>query len=119
MKLFVTNKSKEELNLDEMVMTTQEFADIRNHPFIATSMIDAIIIDFCEEIKLGYIESISKYVKVIPKIDHELTSYDVSLLTELYRDKAAELRYAFLLDKEKLKSIVNELKEEFSWEEYY
>lgn len=119
MRLCVTDDIKDDVSFDMVVMTSSEFNCIKSHPFIISSRFDEIVIDVTSNIQLGYIKQIMGVTKVIPKIVREITPHTVSVLCELYKERAAELRYTFIRDKEGFKELINEMKDEYCWEQFY
>ena len=120
MVLRVSNRiPRDSVNLNEIVMSIEEFADIRNHPYISTQRFDSIVVDLEKNIPLGYLLAVSKTTRVIPRIVTECNTDVVRLLAELYPDRAAEIRYSYIRDKERLSIIIEELKKSYDWESYY
>lgn len=120
MILRVSNRiPRDSVNLNEVAMSIEEFADIRNHPYISTQRFDAVVVDLEKNIPVGYLSAVSKTTRVIPKIVTECNTDVVRLLAELYPDKAAEIRFSYIRDKERLSSIITELKKSYDWESYY
>ena len=119
MRLYVTDEIKEDLSFDSVVMTSSEFNCIKAHPFIVSSRFDEIVIDITEKVQLGYIKQVMSVTKVIPKIIGEITSHTVSVLCELYKDRAAEMRYTFIRDKDGFIELINKMKTDYCWEQFY
>lgn len=119
MKLYITDKQVDNMTFDTMIMSVNEFNDIHAHPFIASSKFDVIVVDLDCNIKLEYLNYLLANNKVIPKYTNELNSYIISALSAIYKDKAAELRYSFIRDREACLRVINNLKNEFEWELYY
>lgn len=118
MRLYVTDTQSDEVSFDVVRISTNEFNQIRNHPYIASMRFDEVIVDISPSIKLGYLIPLMKHTRVIPKIG-EIDSHTITILSEICRDRAAELRYSFIRDKEKCKEIVENLKEEYGWNQFY
>lgn len=119
MKLYITDKPVENLTFDTMVMSVNEFNDIHAHPFIASSKFDVVVIDLDSKVKIEYLGHLCGNVKVIPKYTGELTSYIVTALSTIYRDKAAALRFSFLRDKTECIKLIETIRQEFEWDMYY
>ena len=118
MRLYITDTVSDEVSFDVVRITTGEFNEIRNHPYIASMRFDEVIVDITPKIKLGYLIPLMKSTKLIPRIN-EIDSHTITILSELCRDRAAELRYSFIRDKEQCKEIVEKLKEEYGWNKFY
>jgi hypothetical protein len=74
MTLYITNE-EHELELGKVQMTLQEFIDVRNHPYIATSGFEYAVIDLDESIPAGYLRVLGTKVRIIPKmISEEITN---------------------------------------------
>ena len=117
MVLRVTDKSQQDVSIETIVMTVNEFIDIANPPFIASSNFDALILDLDKRIPFGYCKVISGKIRIIPKfatIDADV----IRLLSECYPDYAPLLRTSFIRDKEKLNVILMEMKAKFFWDKY-
>lgn len=119
MKLIITDEINQDVAFDTVVMSSSEFNNICSHPYIASSKFDAIVVDLRCKIRQGFLSQVAKTTLVIPKITEELNSHSISILTELYKERSAELRYNFMKDKERLKDIVSEMAAEFCWHEFY
>lgn len=119
MRLYVTDDIREDVSFDSVTMTSAEFNCIKSHPFIISSRFDEIVIDVTDKIQLGYMTRLMSVTKIIPKILGEVTSHIVSVLCEIYKDRAAELRYTFIRDKEGFVELLNEMRTEYCWEQFY
>ena len=119
MRLLITDNPREEVSFDIIQMSTIEFNNIHNHPFIASTKFDEVVVDLNNKIRLGYLAPLMKTTKVIPRITTELDSYGVSILCEIYRERSAELRYAFMKDKDEFNRIINDMKTQYEWERFY
>lgn len=119
MKLIITDDAKQDLSFDTVIMSASEFNNICSHPYIASSGFDAVVVDLRCNIKLGFLSKVSSTTIVIPKVIGELNAHSVSILTELYRERSAELRYNFMKDKQHFAEIVSEMEEEFHWKDFY
>lgn len=119
MRLYVTDDIKDDVSFDVVIMTSSEFNCIKSHPFIISNRFDEIVIDITNSIQLGYIKHVMSVTKVIPRIIGEITSHTVSILCEIYKDRAAELRYTFIRDREGFTELVNEMRDEYCWEQFY
>lgn len=120
MRLLITDElDDEDISFDIVKMSTLEFNTECVHPFIASSNFDEIIIDTDAKVNLVYVRNLMRVSKVIPRIHGELTMQSVSILCELYKERAAELRVLFIRDKEAFNKIIEELKQTFQWETFY
>ncbi len=120
MRLYVEDKPiDEDVSFDVVRMSVPEFNSLNNQPFIICSKFDEVIIDVSRDININIVKYVMKVTKVIPRIGGELNSHSVALLCELYKEKAAEIRFNFLRDKEKFETTVNTLKTQYEWEKFY
>ena len=104
-----------EAGLDTMCLSPAEFADKGYHPFLATTQFDKVVIELSSDIPAGYIgQLVVKGNKVIP-VFNELNAKTLQQLCEIVPDRSAELRYAFMRDKTKLATIVDELRVAYNW----
>lgn len=120
MILRVTNIDKaEDMSLDTVIMPISEFCDIHSHPYLASAGFDYIVVDLDPNIFPGYLRALlGKYV-VIPRIVSEVTQDTVRLLTELYPEYAARIRYTFIREKGNIGVVIDELRKKFEWDKYY
>lgn len=118
MKLVISDKEVE-LTLGEVSMSISEFCSILNHPYIVSQDFDCIVVDLDSSIPSGYLSAMIGRTKVIPRINGDITTDIVRLVAELYPEHAAELRFAFIRNKEKLPEIINKLKDDFQWKDFY
>jgi hypothetical protein len=119
MRLIITDEIKEELSFDTIMMTSLEFNDIHNHPYIASSNFDVILIDLRCKINLAYLRPLMKTTKVVPFIVGDITSNGVSILSELCKDRSAELRIYYMRDKSMFNKLIEDMKSEYCWNEFY
>ena len=119
MRLIVTDDSNMELGFDTVIMSSSEFNNICSHPYIASSHFDAVVVDLSCKIRLGYLSQVAGITLVVPKVTRELNGNSVSILSELYQERAAELRINFMRDKAKFFEIVTGMEEQYRWKDYY
>ena len=120
MKLRVTNTDKaEDMSLDTVIMPISEFCDIHSHPYLASAGFDFIVVDLDAEIKPGYLRALLGKYLVIPRIVGDVTQDTVRLLTELYPEYAAKIRYTFIREKGNIGDVITELRNKFEWNKYY
>lgn len=115
MRLYITDTIDDEISFDVVRMTTSEFNEIRNHPYIASMRFDEVVVDITPKIKLGYLIPLMKVTRVIPKIN-EIDSHTIAVLSELCREHSAELRFTFIRDKDKCRELIEKIKEEYRWD---
>lgn len=119
MRLVVSDIDTDDVSFDTIRMSITEFNDVRYHPFIVSHSFDEIVIDLSEKVKVGHVRPLLAISKVIPKVVGEITTHTVSILCELYPDRSAQLRYTFMRDKEELGRIVERMKTEYGWADFY
>lgn len=118
MRLHVTDNPPEDKSFDVVYITPVEFNHLRNHLFIASSKFDEVLVEVSPKIKIGTLIPMIGATKIIPLIT-EVNNHTVSLLSELCRDKAAQLRFTYIRDKEACKELVNEIIDEYGWRKFY
>lgn len=119
MILRITNTPYEDIPLNHLVMPIPEFVDIRNHPWLASHDFEAVVIDLDESIPIGYLRNMVGKFLVVPVITGEINSSVIRMLSELYPEEVANLRFSFLRDKAKVPEIIEGLKKAHEWEKYY
>lgn len=119
MRLYITDEQKEDLSFDIITMTTSEFNSIKNHPFISSSKFDEVVIELNENIQLGFIRPLMATTRIIPKIVGDITPHIISILCELYKERAAEIRYTYIRNKDTFGEYLEKMKKEFCWEQFY
>lgn len=119
MRLIVTDRDINNVSFDTVVMSIGEFNDICSHPYIATANFDEVVVDLDDKVKLGHLRPVMSITKVIPRVLSEITTHTVSVLSELYPEYAAKMRYTFIRDKEGIKDLIDKMCEEYHWSEFY
>lgn len=119
MRLLVTDEPKDDLGFDVIQMSTAEFNDKRCHLFIASHDFDAIVIELSDKLQLNRIKPVMGTTCIIPKIPAELTSHTISILCEIYPEMAAKLRYTFIRDKNGIAKLLEDMKTQFHWDDFY
>ena len=118
MILRITNASVEDIALNQVVMTISEFADIHNHPWLATQSFDMVIVDLVEGIPQGYLKPLVGKFLTIPVIKGELNPSKIRMLGELYPEESAALMFNFIRDKKALESLLKKMEEKYEWNKY-
>lgn len=119
MRLIVTDRQIDNVSFDAVVMSIGEFNDICTHPYIASSNFDEVVVDLDDKVKLGHLRPVMSITKVIPYVMDTITTHTISILSEIYPDYAAKMRYTFMRDKDGIKALINEMCEKFRWSEFY
>lgn len=119
MRLIVTDNPGDSISFDVVTMSIGEFNDICSQPYIASSKFDEVVIDLTDKVKLGHVRPVMGITKVIPKIPEEITAHTISVLSELYPERSAELRYTFIRDKKGIKTLLDKMCEMYHWNEFY
>ena len=119
MRLIISDTKQDEVSFDVITMSTTEFNDVRYHPFIVSSNFDEAVIELTDKVKVGHVRPLMSIMKVIPKVVEELTPHTISILCELYPDMSAKLRYTYIRDREELNRVVELMKKDYKWEEFY
>lgn len=119
MRLFVTETPVEDVSFDMVNMSVAEFNNVSCHLFIVSQDFDEVVIELSDKVNLGMIRPLMSRTKVIPKVPADMTSHIISLLCEMYPEKSAELRYAFIRDKSKANTVVTDMCKENGWAQFY
>ncbi len=114
MRLIVT-ETNEEHPIDVVTATPHEFNGIALHLYMLSNNFDEVIVELSDWIQLGKIRPLMSHTRVIPKIPEKVTSHTISLLTEMYPEKAAELRYTFMRDPSHIKEKIDEIGKTLNW----
>ena len=119
MKLIVTDNGKFIPDLEYAVMPVAEFNRISNHPFIASSNFECIILDLNSQLEIKYIQAVVANNIVIPLLGDTIDSRVIGMLSEIYKDRAAELRYTFIRDRANINNFINEMRKQYRWDDFY
>lgn len=119
MRLLLTDDVTREVSFDAVTMTSTEFNTVSSHPYIVSHRFDTVVVDLNLKVSLKYLRLLIGITRVIPRVVGELTADSVGILSEIYPDKAAELRVLFMRDKDSFDKLINDLAEQFHWDEFY
>lgn len=121
MKLYITDNTDIEVSIDTTVIGSTEFNSVQSHPYIRTAGFSVVLVDITNnKIKFPYVQGVMQFASVVPYYSGgEISEFGISILCELYKDRAAELRYYSFVDMNKFEEIVLKLKEDYQWELYY
>ena len=120
MKLYISDNPNIDITFDSVIMPSYEFNDVRCHPYIVGTGFDVAVVDICNcKVKIPYIERLMTILPVIPIITDELNDDGISILSALYKDKAAALRMNYLNDDPDLDNVIKELSDKYKWKEFY
>lgn len=119
MRLYVSDVPVEDINIGTITMTQNEFNCIKSQPFIASSKFDVVVIEVTDTTDINIIKHLRNVTRVIPKLPEDITSHMVAVLSELYKERAAEIRFTYMRNKEDFVALVNKMKEEYCWEQFY
>lgn len=116
MKLVVSSNQSLEEDFDTMRMEPIEFNHLHAHPYIATAGFSEVQLDLNDDINPAYVSYLAKatWIRPIYK-DFNLSANAILILSYVYTDRAAALRYFNLSDKEKLHSLLEELAKTYEW----
>lgn len=118
MVLRVTNDNIDG-TLGTAVMSIEEFCVIRNHPFIASSHFDSVVVDLDERIPAGYLKHLVGTTKLIPKLIGPVTTHTIRMLSEIYPEYAPRLRHTFLLNRAGVSGLISEIAGTYRWDKFY
>lgn len=119
MKLLVSTDVEQEVSFDTVVISPTEFCTSAGHLFILSHDFDVCIVELSDKIQFGYLNKLVGKMTVIPKVIDPINAHTITLLTELFPEKSAELRYASIRNPESVKNIIAELSKSFNWESFY
>lgn len=119
MRLYVTDSDIDNTTIDLVVMNQSEFNCIKTQPFLASSKFDEVVIELTDTTDLDIVRNLMRVTKVIPKVPDECTSHMVAVLCEIYKDRAAELRFTYMRSKEKFKELIDSMKTQYCWQQFY
>ena len=116
MKLIVSTDTSLEEDLDTLMMNPTDFNHLHVHPYIATAGFDEVQVDLRDKISPAYISHLARITLIKPIYSSfDLSGDAIVLLSYIYPDKAAALRFFSLSDKEKLNTLLTELAKDFDW----
>lgn len=116
MILIVSDDKSVEDSLDTIVMPAADFNELATHPYIATAGFDFIYLDLRCALNELYVQQLVKACCVIPMYkDFELTPNAINVLSYVYREQAAALRFYNVKDKGKFKELLQKLAESYKW----
>lgn len=116
MKLIVSSNPSLEEDFDTVLMNPTEFNHLSAHPYIATAGFSEVQLDLSEKIEAAYVSHLMKMTVIKPIYkDFELSGNAILVLSYLYPDKAAALRFYSMQDKQKLIELLESLAKEYEW----
>lgn len=116
MILIVSNDSGVEDSLDTISMPASDFNQLATHPYIATAGFEYIYLDLRCNLNELYVQQLVKACCVIPMYkDFELSPNAINILSYIYREQAAALRFYSVKDKEKFKELLQKLCDAYKW----
>lgn len=118
MLLRVTDKERE-LMLGEILLTVDEFVNIRNHPYLVNAQIDTAVIDLDDRVPSDVLKAMLGKIRIIPVIPEDITAKIVQHLVVLYPEKAPVLRHKYFMDKGELSSEIYALRKTYDWDSFY
>lgn len=116
MILIVSDDNRLQDSLDTIVMPAVDFNQLATHPYIATAGFDFIYLDLRCQLNELYVQQLVKACCVIPMYkDFELSANAINVLSYLYREQAAALRFYHIKDKSKFVELLQKLSESYNW----
>lgn len=116
MILIVSDDSNVDSSLDTIVMPASDFNQLATHPYIATAGFDYIYLDLRCALNELYVQQLVKACCVIPMYkDFELSLNAINVLSYIYREQAAALRFYHVKDKAKFSELLQKLSETYKW----
>lgn len=119
MRLIVTDRQIDNTSFDEVIMPISEFNDICSHPYIASANFDEVVVDVEDRVKLGHLRPVLSITKVIPRITDIISTHTISILSELYPEHAAKMRYTFMRNKDGIRELIDKMCEDYHWSDFY
>lgn len=118
MILIVSNDNSLEDSLDTIVMPASDFNQLATHPYIATAGFEYIYLDLRCSLNELYVQQLVKACCVIPMYkDFELSNNAINILSYIYREQAAALRFYHVKDKPKFEELLQKLCDTYKWRE--
>ena len=109
MELWVTDR-KDVGTLGDVLMTINDFIDIKNHPFIASRKFKKCHITIDERIPANLFSEVSKFVLTIPMNEEvHVTKNNLTMICKMLPSRAAIIRHMFYSDKDNVDKFVNDL----------
>lgn len=116
MILIVSDNDNIESSLDTIVMPAIDFNQLATHPYIATAGFDCIYLDLQCTLNELFVQQLVKACLVVPMYtDFELSPNAVNILSYIYREQAAALRFYYVKDKDKFNALLESLCETYKW----
>ena len=116
MILIVSDDSHIEDSLDTIVMPASDFNQLASHPYIATAGFDFIYLDLDCQLNELYVQQLVKACCVIPMYrTYELSQNAINILSYIYRESAAALRFYYIKDKARFNGLLDQLVESYKW----
>lgn len=116
MILIVSDSSDVDVSLDTIVMPASDFNQLATHPYIATAGFEVIYLDLRCSLNELYVQQLVKACLVIPMYeDFELSLNAINILSYLYREQAAALRFYNVKDKAKFNELLQKLCDTYKW----
>lgn len=116
MILIVSDDNKLEDSLDTIVMPAFDFNQLATHPYIATAGFDCIYLDLDCSLNELYVQQLVKACCVIPMYrNFDLSQNAINILSYIYREQAAALRFYFVKDKMRFKDLLQKLCDTYKW----
>ena len=119
MRLLVSLNTEQDVSFDVIVISPYEFCTNAGQLFTISHDFDSCVVELSDKMQLGFLNKLRERMIVIPKIVDGVNSHTISLLTELYPEKSAEMRYALIRNPESINDIINSLSETFKWKSFY
>ena len=93
----------------------KEFNFIKAHPYIASSNFSKIYLDLSCPVNPKFIEMLNGKAIITPVSGGEITQDVISVLSRLYPEDGAALRYYFIKDKTQLGKTLLLLSNKYGW----
>lgn len=115
MVLFITDNERIEEDFDTIVMSSKEFNFVKAHPYIASSNFSKIYLDLSCPVKPKWIDLLKTKTVLTPVSSGGITQDTINLLTHIYPDDSAALRYYYVKDKAQLAKLLSSLSSRYGW----
>lgn len=114
MKILVTSKDVD-LTFDTIVVAPSDLNLPQFHLYAMSNNIDCVVVDMEEDVPTGKLRHLMTRVRVTPRLPETITPHTITLLSEVYPDKAAEFRYAFMRDRNNIRNVLVDFGTKMNW----
>ena len=118
MRILVTDKNVD-LTFDTIVVAPSDLNLPQFHLYVISNNIDCVVVDMEENVPTGKLRLLMSRVRVTPRLPEVITPHTITLLSEVYPDKAAEFRYSFMRNRDNIRDILVDFGTQMNWDHDY